>query len=125
MCALFGYHAEEHTVQTADGYLLRLHRLVCKLGEQGPRVNSGANGVPKRIVYLQHGRFHPSAHCSTDHGANHLIGLFMSSEVWVCLTEKDLCLPFELVDRGFDVWVSHPFSSSSSPPPLDRYNGLG
>lgn len=33
-------------------------------------------------------------------------GLLMNSEVWVCLTDEQRCLPFELVERGFDVWVS-------------------
>ena len=33
-------------------------------------------------------------------------GLLMNSEVWVCLTEKERCLPFMLVERGYDVWVS-------------------
>ena len=32
-------------------------------------------------------------------------GLLMNSEVWVCLTDEQRCLPFELVERGFDVWV--------------------
>lgn len=29
----------------------------------------------------------------------------MNSEIWVCLTEKERCLPFVLVDSGYDVWV--------------------
>lgn len=29
----------------------------------------------------------------------------MNSEVWVCLTDEQRCLPFELLERGFDVWV--------------------
>jgi len=29
----------------------------------------------------------------------------MNSEVWVCLLEKERCLPFVLVEKGFDVWV--------------------
>jgi hypothetical protein len=43
--------------------------------------------VKKRVVYLHH-------------------GLLMNSEVWVCLTDAQRALPFVLVDRGFDVWVS-------------------
>jgi hypothetical protein len=35
-------------------------------------------------------------------------GLLMNSEVWVCLTDSQRCLAFELVDRGFDVWVRFP-----------------
>ncbi|KAI9771799.1 MAG: cholesterol esterase [Geoglossum simile] len=34
-------------------------------------------------------------------------GLLMNSEVWVCLTEKERCLPFMLVERGFDVWLGN------------------
>ena len=29
----------------------------------------------------------------------------MNSEVWVCLLEKECCLPFVLIEKGFDVWV--------------------
>jgi lysosomal acid lipase/cholesteryl ester hydrolase len=79
LCELFGYSAEEHIVQTKDGYLLGLHRLGWARGEEGT--------VRKKVVYLHH-------------------GLMMNSEVWVCLTEKERCLPFQLVDRGYDVWVS-------------------
>jgi lysosomal acid lipase/cholesteryl ester hydrolase len=30
----------------------------------------------------------------------------MNSEVWVCLTDENRCLPFKLVEKGYDVWVS-------------------
>ncbi len=73
-------------MQTGDGYLLGLHRLGWKRGEEGSRVNSGEGSVKKRVVYLHH-------------------GLLMNSEVWVCLTEEQRCLPFMLVERGYDVWV--------------------
>jgi lysosomal acid lipase/cholesteryl ester hydrolase len=88
LCELYGYSAEEHIVQTKDGYLLGLHRLGWRRGEQDTvRVNSGADSVQKKVVYLHH-------------------GLLMNSEVWVCLTEQERCLPFLLVERGYDVWVS-------------------
>ena len=86
LCALYGYYAEEHVVQTRDGYLLGLHRLGWKQGEEGARVNAGENSMQKKVVYLHH-------------------GLLMNSEVWVCITEKERCLPFALVERGYDVWV--------------------
>lgn len=41
----------------------------------------------------------------------------MNSEVWVCLTDEQRCLPFELLERGFDVWVGH-FSLRPSSPRL-------
>ena len=86
LCRIWGYEAEEHVVQTKDGFLLGIHRLQWRKGEEGAKVNSGPSSVKKRIAYLHH-------------------GLLMNSEVWVCLTHEQRCLPFELVERGFDVWV--------------------
>ncbi|KAF2655641.1 alpha/beta-hydrolase, partial [Lophiostoma macrostomum CBS 122681] len=90
LCDLYGYYAEEHIVQTGDGYLLGLHRLGWRRGEEDVRVNAGPGkgGVKKKVVYMHH-------------------GLMMNSEVWVCLSEKERCLPFELVDRGYDVWLGN------------------
>lgn len=85
---MFGYTAEEHLVQTKDGYLLLLHRLAWKKGEEDTKVNRGPNSTKKRVVYLHH-------------------GLLMNSEVWVCLTDAKRCLPFVLVERGFDVWLGN------------------
>ena len=73
-------------MQTGDGYLLGLHRLGWKKGEEDTRVNAGQDSLHKKVVYLHH-------------------GLMMNSEVWVCLTEKERCLPFMLVEKGYDVWV--------------------
>lgn len=73
-------------VLTRDGYLLGLHRLGWKRSEEGLRVNAGERSVRKKVVYLHH-------------------GLMMNSEVWVCLTERERCLPFMLVEKGYDVWV--------------------
>ena len=75
-------------VQTGDGYLLGLHRLGCKRGEEGTPVNAGEDSLQKKVVYLHH-------------------GLLMNSEVWICITEKERCLPFQLVEKGYDVWVSY------------------
>ncbi|KZF23051.1 alpha/beta-hydrolase [Xylona heveae TC161] len=88
LCLLFGYEAEEHVVQTGDGYLLGLHRLAWRKGEEEERVNSGEGSLKKKVVYLHH-------------------GLLMNSEVWVCATEKERCLPFMLVERGYDVWLGN------------------
>lgn len=88
ICAMFGYEVEEHIVQTADGFLLGLHRLPYRKGEEGLRVNQGEDSVQKKVVYLHH-------------------GLLMSSEVWVCITEAKRCLPFQLVDEGYDVWLGN------------------
>ena len=85
---LYGYSAEEHVVQTKDGYLLGLHRLAWRRGEENMRINAGENSVQKKVVYLHH-------------------GLLMNSEVWVCLTERERCLPFVLVEQGYDVWLGN------------------
>ncbi|KKA18673.1 Triglyceride lipase-cholesterol esterase [Rasamsonia emersonii CBS 393.64] len=88
LCALFGYEAEEHIVQTGDGYLLGLHRLPYRKGEEGMLVNTGEGSIRKKVVYLHH-------------------GLLMNSEVWVCMTDEQRCLPFQLVERGYDVWLGN------------------
>ncbi|KAH8647473.1 Alpha/Beta hydrolase protein, partial [Tricladium varicosporioides] len=88
LCALYGYYAEEHVVQTGDGYLLGVHRLAWRRGEEDQRVNHGKNSVKKNVVYLHH-------------------GLLMNSEVWVCLTDEERCLPFKLVEKGYDVWLGN------------------
>ena len=88
LCRLFGYTAEEHVFQTKDGYLLGLHRLAHRPGEEDQKVNAGPNSIKKRVVYMHH-------------------GLLMNSEVWVCTTEARRCLPFVLVERGFDVWFGN------------------
>ena len=76
-------------MQTGDGYLLGLHRLCVKRGEnQGIRVNAGQGSLQRPVIYLHH-------------------GLLMNSEVWVCTTDEQRCLPFTLVERGYDVWVCH------------------
>ena len=93
LCELSGYYAEEHVVHTQDGYLLGVHRLAWRKGEEGTPINGGPiNGgsdtFQKPCIYLHH-------------------GLMMNSEVWVCLSEKERCLPFALVEKGYDVWLGN------------------
>jgi lysosomal acid lipase/cholesteryl ester hydrolase len=88
LCALYGYTAEEHVVQTTDGYFLGIHRLAKRKGEEDRAVNAGPGSLQKKVVYLHH-------------------GLLMNSDVWVCITEHERCLPFALVDQGYDVWLGN------------------
>ncbi|XXH05733.1 hypothetical protein Hte_012169 [Hypoxylon texense] len=88
LCAMYGYTAEEHVLQTKDGYMLGVHRLAWRKGEEDMKVNDGPASIKKPVVYLHH-------------------GLLMNSEVWVCLTDASRCLPFVLVDRGYDVWLGN------------------
>ncbi|KAF8070420.1 triacylglycerol lipase [Lyophyllum atratum] len=85
LCAIYDYVPEEHVVLTKDGYLLGLHRLPSKKGEQR---SSPGTSTGKPVVYLHH-------------------GLLMNSEVWVCLTDEERCLPFTLVEQGYDVWLGN------------------
>ncbi|KAF3928147.1 hypothetical protein AA313_de0204682 [Arthrobotrys entomopaga] len=87
MCDIWGYDAEEHIVQTKDGYLLGLHRIPRAKDE--PKPKRGEKGRPKRgVVYLHH-------------------GLMMNSEVWVCNLQPEKCLPFVLAEQGYDVWLGN------------------
>jgi lysosomal acid lipase/cholesteryl ester hydrolase len=90
MCAVFGYEAEEHVLQTTDGYLLCLHRVCRKKGEPYAAFGSNTRAKVKQkpVVYLHH-------------------GLFMNSEVWVCQIDEKLSLPFRLVEEGYDVWFGN------------------
>lgn len=81
MCRIWGYRAEEYIVKTEDGYLLAIHR-VLKAGTK----KSDLTG--RKVAYFHH-------------------GLLMNSEVWVCMTEKKNCLPFRLVEEGYDVWLGN------------------
>lgn len=51
-------------------------------------MNAGPDTISKPVVYLHH-------------------GLLMNSEVWVCLTEEERCLPFVLASKGYDVWLGN------------------
>ena len=75
-------------MHTEDGYLLGIHRLAWRRGEEDRKVNSGNGSLQKKVVYLHH-------------------GLMMNSEVWVCLSEKERSLPFVLVEKGYDVWLGN------------------
>ncbi|TEA13452.1 putative lipase [Colletotrichum sidae] len=110
LCRLYGFEAEEHITQTKDGFLLGVHRLAWRKGEEGQKVNSGPNSLKKKVIYLHH-------------------GLLMNSEVWVCLTDQQRCLPFVLVERGYDVWLGNnrgnKYSKKSvahSPKSIDFWN---
>ncbi|TBU35159.1 triacylglycerol lipase [Dichomitus squalens] len=85
LCEIFGYQHEEHVVLTKDGYLLGLHRLPAKRGEDREKLGTSTG---KPVVYLHH-------------------GLLMNSEVWICLTSPERSLAFTLVELGFDVWLGN------------------
>lgn len=77
--ARHNYDAETHTVKTADGYLLNMHRIPC--GRQG------CGDSVRQPVFLQH-------------------GILASSADWV-LSGPEKGLAFILADLGYDVWLSN------------------
>ncbi|XP_055525583.1 lipase 3-like isoform X3 [Wyeomyia smithii] len=77
-----GYSAESHTLKTADGYLLTLHRIPC--GRVGCGPAGKGTGQP---VFLQH-------------------GLLSSSADWL-LSGPEKALAFILADAGYDVWLGN------------------
>ena len=73
-----GYLAEEHDVETKDGFILTMHRIV------SPYFNSKSS---KPVVFMQH-------------------GLLDSSATWV-VNFPTQSLGFILADHGFDVWLGN------------------
>ncbi|RLM74328.1 triacylglycerol lipase 2-like [Panicum miliaceum] len=74
----FGYKCEEHTVTTADGYILSLQRIPGGCGQ------SAAGKVP---VLLQH-------------------GLLMDGVTWLMNSPAE-SLGYILADGGYDVWIAN------------------
>lgn len=77
----YGYPAEEHTITTADGYILTVHRIPHGRVETPPP----EGGRP--VVWLQH-------------------GLMCSSSDWIMNTVEK-ALPYRLAEAGYDVWMGN------------------
>ncbi|KAG8201347.1 hypothetical protein JTE90_016824 [Oedothorax gibbosus] len=78
-----GYPAENHIVQTKDGYLLSIQRIPSGRSKW----LSERHNQNKKVVFLQH-------------------GLLSSSTDWV-LNFPDESLAFILADAGYDVWLGN------------------
>ena len=76
-----GFLAETHEVETIDGYILEVHRIISK------ETKNGKEGTNKPAVYLQH-------------------GLLDASSTWV-INFRDQSLGFILADQGYDVWLGN------------------
>lgn len=75
-----GYEVEEHTIETADGFLLGVQRI--------PRGRNNSNSVEDRpAIFLAH-------------------GLFSSSVQWV-FDFPNQSIAFVLADLGYDVWLGN------------------
>jgi len=80
-----GYNVEEHFVQTKDGFILGLHRMLPKKGIDGERANNGSSS--KGVVFFQHG--------------------FMQNSEAFIVRGPGKSLPYILVDLGYDVWLGN------------------
>lgn len=74
-----GYRAESHTVFTADGYVLTVHRILSNIKNTSATKNDA--------ILLHH-------------------GLLGSSEDWVLLGPKK-ALPYILLNANYDVWLTN------------------
>lgn len=77
ICEYYNYTLSEATVQTADGYLLKLYRI-----SGGP---SSPPATGKKVVIVQH-------------------GYFVTTIDWIKFGPEQ-SLPFALSDAGYDVWL--------------------
>ncbi|XP_071452979.1 lipase 3-like [Hetaerina americana] len=75
----YGYPAEEHVVQTDDGYVLTMHRIPHRPGRSYRR--------EQKVVFLQH-------------------GLLCSSADWVMMGPGK-AFALILADAGYDVWMGN------------------
>jgi len=80
ICHAHGYKVHEHVVQTKDGYLLAIHRILGK--------NSDIHKEGRPVVYFHH-------------------GLLTNSELFVLGETPAKCLPYLLVEKGYDVWLGN------------------
>ncbi len=78
-----GYLVHEHVVKTKDGYLLSIHHIQGK-----ETVSDSTSSVDKPVVYLHH-------------------GLLTNSELFVLGDTTSRCLPFRLIEEGYDVWLGN------------------
>lgn len=74
-----GYKVHEHVVQTKDGYLLSIHRILPK---------DKTFNTNRKVIYMHH-------------------GLLTNSELFVLGETTSKCLPFLLVNEGYDVWLGN------------------
>jgi len=83
-----GYNVEEHYVETKDGYILGIHRVLSSETQNNRRIlNSPNYNNFKGVAFFQH-------------------GFMQSSEAWIA-RGPGKALVYNLVDQGYDVWLGN------------------
>lgn len=84
ICAYFDYDCQPHMARTRDGFHLIMHRI----SKCQPEQPTSREAIQKKRppVLMWH-------------------GFMMNSEVWVCHPTHSLA--FDLVDKGYDVWLGN------------------
>jgi len=80
MASTKGFKVEEHYVQTIDGYILGMHRILPKNGKENNKISKG-------VVFMQH-------------------GFLQNSEAWIA-PGPNRALPYILSRNGYDVWLGN------------------
>lgn len=83
----FGYTCETHTITTKDGYILNIFRIVKSSKGIDNATEEDTNNKTRPVVLMMH-------------------GLLSSSDGWVINGPSD-ALAFNLVDKGYDVWLGN------------------
>jgi lysosomal acid lipase/cholesteryl ester hydrolase len=105
-----GYQVEEHFVQTSDGYILGLHRLLPRVSCPPADLSSSApNTVAPNTVTLDGEKF--VFHGGSNAGGKRRVvffqhGFMQNSEAFI-IRGPGKSLPYMLADLGYDVWLGN------------------
>lgn len=91
-----GYQSEEHDVETEDGYILKVHRVLVKKESL----------IPRKPVFMMHGL----ASTAMDYvltGPDIALGELATSVNTISILSFLFSIAFLLSDSGYDVWLGN------------------